>query len=340
LTTSRRKLLLGAAGAALVVAVVGGVWLARQIDPAGPPGATVTVPIPPGTSASEISHRLQQRRVLRSALLFRLYLKVTGEGSNFQAGEYELRENMAMGAVVHALKAGPKIRFDKLPVPEGLTLADIADRVGRLPGRDRAKFLDVARSGAVRSRWQPPGVTSLEGLLFPDTYLVTDKEEDAAILTRLRDRFDQVASELHLADRPLPAGLSPYQVIVAASLVEAEAKVPEDRPLIAAVIANRLRAGMRLQIDATVLYALGEHKTRVLYSDLEVNSPYNTYKVDGLPPTPIAAPGKASLQAVLEPAKEDYLYYVLFEKNGKHAFATTPDEFERLKAEAQRKGVL
>jgi UPF0755 protein len=340
LTTPPRKLLLGAAGAALLVALVGGVWLARKIDPPGPPGATVSVPIQPGTSAAGIANRLQQQGILSSARVFRLYLKLTGEGSNFQAGEYELQENMAMGAVVHALKAGPKIRFYKLTLPEGLTLADIADRVGKVPGRDRTKFLDAARSGVVRSRFQPSGVKSLEGLLFPDTYLVTDKEDEAAILARLRDRFDQVASDLHVGDRPLPSGMTPYQVIVAASLVEAEAKVPEDRPLIAAVIANRLRLGMKLQIDATVLYALGEHKTRVLYSDLEVNSPYNTYKVDGLPPTPIAAPGKASLQAVLEPAKEDYLYYVLFDKNGKHAFASTAAEFERLKAEAQRKGVL
>ena len=340
MTTLRRKLLLGAAGGTLLVALVGGVWLARQIDPPGPPGATVSVPIEPGTSAAGIANRLEQRGVLTSARVFRVYLKVRGEGSDFQAGEYELQEHMAMGAVVHALKAGPKIRFYKLTVPEGLTLVDIADRVGKIPGRDRTKFLDAARSGAVRSRFQPSGVKTMEGLLFPDTYLVTEKEDEAAILGRLRDRFDQVASDLNLGDRPLPAGMTPYQVIVAASLVEAEAKVPEDRPLIAAVIANRLRLGMKLQIDATVLYALGEHKTRVLYSDLEVNSPYNTYKVDGLPPTPIAAPGKASLQAVLDPAKEDYLYYVLFDKNGKHAFASTAAEFERLKAEAQRKGVL
>jgi UPF0755 protein len=340
LTVPRRRLLLGAAGAVVLVALVGGVGLARQIDPPGPPGATVAVPIPPGTSAAGIAHRLQQQRVLHSARLFRVYLKLAGGGATFQAGEYELQQNMSMGAVVHALKAGPKIRFDKLTVPEGLTLADIADRVGKLPGRDRDRFFRAARSGAVRSKWQPPGMTSLEGLLFPDTYLITDKEDETAILTRLRDRFDQVAGTLGLADRPLPAGMSAYQVIVAASLVEAEAKVPEDRPLIAAVIQNRLRAGMKLQIDATVLYALGQHKDRVLYSDLEVDSPYNTYRVNGLPPTPIAAPGKASLQAVLDPAKEDYLYYVLFDKNGKHAFASTPDEFERLKAEAKRKGVL
>jgi UPF0755 protein len=128
-------------------------------------------------------------------------------------------------------------------------------------------------------------------------------------------------------------------LIVAASLVESEAKVKEDRPLIASVIANRLQKGMKLQIDATVLYAIG-HKDKVLYSDLEVDSPYNTYKIDGLPPTPISAAGKASLEAMLHPADTTYLYYVLSDKNGKHAFATTPSEFEALKAEAHRKGLL
>jgi UPF0755 protein len=247
---------------------------------------------------------------------------------------------MAMGAVLDALSAGPRIRFAKLVIPEGLTLDEIAARVGRIPGHDAQRFGDLARSGSVRSRWQPPGLTSLEGLLFPDTYLVTDKEDEAAVLSRLVNRFDQVADQIGLGRRPLPAGLSPYQAVVAASLVEREAKVPEDRPLIASVIENRLERGMKLQVDATVLYALGRHQERVLFKDLEVDSPYNTYKVDGLPPTPIGAPGRSSLEAVIDPANEEYLYYVLFEKNGKHAFASTPAEFERLKTEARRKGVL
>jgi UPF0755 protein len=126
---------------------------------------------------------------------------------------------------------------------------------------------------------------------------------------------------------------------VAASLVESEAKVHEDRTLIASVISNRLEKGMKLQIDATVLYAIG-HKDRVLYKDLEVDSPYNTYKIDGLPPTPISASGRASLEAMLRPAKTTYIYYVLSDKNGKHAFATTASEFEALKAEARRKGLI
>jgi UPF0755 protein len=168
---------------------------------------------------------------------------------------------------------------------------------------------------------------------------VTDEEDEAAIIRRLVARFDQVTDEVGLGAGPRPAGLDPYQTIVAASLVETEGKVADDRPLIAAVIRNRLERRMRLQIDATVLYALGRHKSRVLFKDLEVDSPYNTYKVDGLPPTPIGAAGRASVTAMLHPADEDYLYYVLIDTDGHHAFATTPEEFERLKAESRRKGV-
>ena len=327
-------------GIVVVALALPGVWLARQLDPPGPPGLPVTVAIPPGTSGVGIAARLERAGVLSSARVFRLYLRLRGGGANFQAGEYQLRRRMAMGAVFSALRSGPAIRFDRLSVPEGLTLTEIADRVGKLPGRDARRFLDLARSGEVRSRWQPPGVSTLEGLLFPDTYLVTEKEDERAILDRLLRRFDQVAEEVGLAARAPTRRFDPYQAVVAASLVEAEARVPEDRPLIAAVIENRLRKGMRLQIDATVLYALGRHKSRVLFADLEVDSPYNTYRVDGLPPTPIEAPGRAALSAVLEPATVDYLYYVLFEPNGKHAFATTADEFERLRSEARRKGVL
>ena len=338
--TRRRQLTLGALGLGLLATVVAAVWLARVVDPPGPPGGRVSVAIPPGTSAAGIAARLERQGVLRSARVFRVYLRLKGAGTDFQAGEYDLRRRMAMGDVLDALHAGPRIRFAKLLIPEGFSLDEIAAAVGRLPGHDAGRFLQLARSGAVRSRWQPPGVSSLEGLLFPDTYLVTDKEDETAVLSRLVRRFDEVAGQIGLGQRHLPAGMSPYQAVVAASLVEGEAKVPEDRPLIASVIENRLERGMKLQVDATVLYALGHHQSRVLFKDLEVDSPYNTYKVDGLPPTPIGSPGRASLEAVIDPANEEYIYYVLFDKNGKHAFAKTAAEFDRLKAEARRRGVL
>jgi UPF0755 protein len=344
--TRRGRLVVGALAILVVVGLGGGMWVLRQVNPGGGPGAKVAVDIEPGTSVATVASMLDAKGVVTSARIFRLYLKLKGGPGAIQAGEYELRTSLSMGDARAALRRGPSIRFEKLTIPEGLTLEQIADRVGALPGHSRDRFLAAAKSGTVRSKWQPPGNNNLEGLLFPDTYLVTDKEDEASIVRRLVNRFDQVADQIGLGVAPSsgnsgPAGLSPYQLVVAASLVESEAKVNEDRPLIASVIENRLQKKMRLQIDATVLYALGgEHRTRVLNKDLEIDSPYNTYKVDGLPPTPISAAGKASLEAMLHPADTTYLYYVLSDKNGKHAFATTSSEFEALKAEARRKGLL
>ncbi len=339
LTRHGRRVVLGALAILVVVGLGGGLWLYRQVDPGGGPGAKVVVDVEPGTSVVGVAAQLAAKGVVSSARIFRIYLKLEGAGT-IQAGEYELRKNLSMGEARAALRRGPSIKFQKLTIPEGLTLDQIGDRVGALPGRNKQTFLAAARSGTVRSKWQPPGNSSLEGLLFPDTYLITDKEDDTAVLRRLVARFDQVADEVGLGAAAPPTHLGPYQLIVGASLVESEAKVPEDRPLIASVISNRLQKGMKLQIDATVLYALGGHKDRVLNKDLEVDSPYNTYKVDGLPPTPISAPGRASLEAMLHPADTTFLYYVLTDKSGKHAFATTPSEFEALKAEAHRKGLL
>ncbi|HZI39827.1 MAG TPA: endolytic transglycosylase MltG [Acidimicrobiia bacterium] len=337
--TRRGRIVLGFVAVLLVVGLGAGLWVLRQVNPGGGPGEKVAVDIVPGTSVSAVSEELEDEGVITSAQIFRMYLKVTGGAGTIQAGEYELRRNLSMGEARAALRRGPSIRFERLTIPEGFTLEKIADKVGELPGRSRDKFLAAARSGAIRSKWQPPGQNNLEGLLFPDTYLVTDKEDEAAILRRLVTRFEQVTDEVGLGRAAPPTGLSPYQLIVAASLVESEAKVDEDRPLIASVISNRLQKGMKLQIDATVLYAIG-HKDKVLYSDLEVDSPYNTYKIDGLPPTPISASGKGSLAAMLRPADTTFLFYVLSDKNGKHAFATTASEFEALKAEARRKGLI
>jgi UPF0755 protein len=337
--TRRGRIVFGTLVVLLVFGLGAGLWVLRQVSPGGGPGEKIAVDILPGTSVAGVATKLEDEDVITSARFFRLYLKATGGAGSVQAGEYELRRNLSMGAVKAALRRGPSIKFHKLTIPEALTLEKIADKVGELPGRSRDKFLAAARSGDVRSKYQPPGNTNLEGLLFPDTYLLTDKEDETAIVRRLVARFDEVADEVGVATTDRPNGLGAYQLIVAASLVESEAKVHEDRPLIASVISNRLEIGMKLQIDATVLYAIG-HKERVLYKDLEVDSPYNTYRIDGLPPTPISAVGRASLEAMLRPEKTTYLYYVLSDKSGKHAFATTASEFEALKAEARKKGLL
>jgi len=301
----------------------------------GPP---VTVTIPTGASGAQIASILASKNVVRSRRGFRLYTKVAGMGL-VQSGEYHMRERMSVRAALALLHKGPFVKYDTLVIPEGLTFDQIAARVGRLPNRTTDRFVALASSGTVRSAYQPQNVTSLEGLLFPDTYQFTVKEDEAAILSRLVGHFDQVANQLQVPARAAALGLTPYQLIIVASLVESEAKVAEDRPLIASVILNRLSRHMRLQIDATVLYALGRHKTVVLNKDLEVNSPYNTYKIDGLPPTPIGAAGQASIEAVLNAPKTDYLYYVLIDENGKHGFARTEAEFNALIAQAKRNGV-
>lgn len=330
------KVVLGVLLAILLVLGGSAYWLVRQIDPGGS-GAKVTVLVPPGSNGSSIASLLHGKGVVGNTTIFRFYMRVTGAGP-FLSGKYELRKHMSMGDAVNALEAGPKVRFEKLTIPEGLRLAQIAERVGRLKNKSAQRFLEVAASGQIRSRYQPPGVP-MEGVLFPDTYLVSEDEDEAAILRRMVDRFDQIADAVPVTQAG-QIGLTPYQAVVVASLVEAEAKVPEDRPLIAAVIRNRLQAGMPLQIDATVLYALGVRKERVLDSDLRVSSPYNTYLHTGLPPSPIDSPGESSLRAAVNPAAVPYLYYVLTDKSGKHAFATTSREFEALVADARRRGVF
>jgi UPF0755 protein len=168
---------------------------------------------------------------------------------------------------------------------------------------------------------------------------VAKNETDQQILTRLVSAFDRNADAIRLS-APNAAGLSPYETIVAASLIEREAKLDEDRPLISAVIHNRLAAGMPLQIDATVCYAKGGCAQSPTAADLALDSPYNTYKNVGLPPTPISTVTVKSLEAAQNPAAVPYLYYVLIDKNGKHAFATTPQEHERNVEEARKKGLL
>ena len=322
----------------LLVLVAGG-WFLYELNPPGGAGKRISVEVPRRTGNSEIGDLLESKGVIGSSQAFQIYVGVTRAGP-FKPGRYTMRENLGVRDAVNTLKSGPtKGPQFQLVVPPGLTLNEIAERVGALKGHNRDAFLQVAQSGAVRSKYQPPEVTSLEGLVFPDTYFVGKDETDQQILTRLVSAFDRNADAIGLSS-PNAAGLTPYQTIVAASLIEREAKLDEDRPLISAVIHNRLAAAMPLQIDATVCYAKGGCTQSPTAADLTIESPYNTYKVAGLPPTPISSVTVKSLRAAQNPAPQPYLYYVLIDKNGKHAFATTPEEHERNVEEARKKGLL
>jgi UPF0755 protein len=223
-------------------------------------------------------------------------------------------------------------------------VSDVADIVARVPGFDATSFNDEVESGTVRSLYQPqdqPGaINKLEGLLFPDTYRIDQNEDEQAVLARMVATLDQTATELGYADAAARVGRQPYEVLVVASLVEAEAKVDEDRGKIARVIYNRLEQGMTLGIDATVYYALQRRGGSLTRSDLAVDSPYNTRVNPGLPPTPIGLPGRASLAAAINPEPGPWLYYVLADEQGHHAFSESNAEFQRNVAAAREKGLL
>jgi UPF0755 protein len=302
----------------------------------GDPRSPTTVVIPHGASALEIGHVLESKGVVASAFGFRVATFLQGGGDAIQAGRYRLRRNLSARAALAALTAGPEAPGHvNVTFPEGSWITDFARILARATPIHRRSFVRTARSGHVRARIQPPSVDTVEGLLWPSTYQVVRNDDARSVVRRLVTEFDRRMSGVDIAT-PKAMGYSPYDVVIVASMVEAEARVGEDRPKIAAVIYNRLEADMPLGIDATVAYALGERKAALTRPDLHVRSPYNTRIVAGLPPTPIGAPGMASLEAAAHPAGGAWLYYVLADCDGHHAFSKTYEAFLADKAAYQQ----
>jgi UPF0755 protein len=317
-------------------------WFYFQVDPRGAQGETVTVTIGDEWSNGAVGSALAQAGVVDSAVAFKIWATLTGAGP-FDAGTYTLRKNMGARDAADVLKAGLPVPVHSdltLLLPPGLTLNQIADRVGALPGRSRDAFLQVVNSNTIRSKYQPPEVRSLEGFLFPDTYFIGVDEDETSIVRKLVARFDEVGDRIGVAGLAATNGLTPFQAVVAASLIQTETKLPEDAPLISAVVRNRLHDGMPLEIDSTLCYAKGGCPPVPTNADKALDSPYNTYKVLGLPPTPIASVTEANLRAALAPATVPFKYYVVIDQNGKHAFATTLAEHEANVRIARSKGLL
>jgi UPF0755 protein len=315
-------------------------WFFWEINGHGHPGKVVAVQVDPGWGVPRIATELQRKHIIGSAFAFNIYSRLNGDNS-FEAGTYELHENLGVKDAVKALKAHPKIDYLPLAVPPGLWLQQVAARVGRLPQRTATTFLAGTQNNAVRSSFEPEGVNNLEGLLRPDTYKVSASQDELGILQAMVTEFDKNAQKLGLTTATVD-GHGAYDIIKVASLIESEAKVPQDRPLIASVIYNRLKANMPLQIDSTVIYARGKPADRSLSaSDLQdIKSPYNTYLHTGLPPTPIGGVSDASLQAAMHPAQTDYLYYVIAGKDGHHAFSSTYAGQQANIAAAKAQGLL
>lgn len=316
----------------------GGVYL-YAVGGSGP-SEPVEVVVPRGATGADVGAILEDAGVIRSSVAFRLMASLRGGGSDIEAGAYTMRTNMPLSDVFELLEQGPR---DTVPtvtvtIPEGFRVEQVAETLAEELGLAGGDFVDAATSGGFTlPPYLPEGAKTVEGFLFPETYKVRKGASVEDIITRQLEQFRRVAEGLPWG-RAEELGVTPYEIVIIASLIEEEARIPEDRPKIAAVVYNRLARGMNLEIDATVLYALPKHKERLTFKDLEYPSPYNTYLHGGLPPTPIASPGLASLQAALQPADADYLYYVVIDSSGRHAFTSSYEEFLRFKDRARQNG--
>jgi UPF0755 protein len=297
-------------------------WLYYN-SPTASEGSTQLVNILPGMGLKAIATTLEQARVIRHRWMFILYVAVLHRGAYLQAGEYALRATMSPTQIVHVLRSG-RVVHHALTIPEGLTVRDMATLVAVKGLGDRQVLLDLASDHAFIASLGL-AVTSLEGYLFPNTYHVPRgiRERD---LLRLMVHTLQENYPPEIAVQAQRLGLSQHEVLTLASLIEKEAQLEAERPLIAAVYHNRLQRGMRLQCDPTVIYALGERfDGNLRKADLDLDSPYNTYRYPGLPPGPIANPGRQAIDAAVAPAPVDYLYFVAT-GNGAHQFSRTLPE--------------
>ncbi len=341
---------------ALVVVVgVVGLWYTRQVNPPGDPGDPVTFTVNADDTVETISERLEDEGLVTKAWVFRWYVDHHG-GLELTPGYYQLRPDDHMGNIMRTLRIPPSQTYTKVTFPEGFTYAKMGARLEQKVPRLSASAFGVASTdGQIRSPYQPKGVNSLEGLLFPDTYQVSNGESEAQVVQRMVDLMQRVGSQEGLDTAKKDTGFEPYQILIIASLIEREAKVPEDRAKIARVIYNRLFLQMPLQIDASLFYG---QDASLPFSELKkIDTPYNTYLHAGLPPTPIANPGRASIQAALHPAANPslgdplcapiprdkpclYLFYVIADADGRHAFAATVEQHNANVKRAQELGLL
>ena len=337
-----------------VVLSVGGtaMWYLRQVNPpdevsSGKPLAT-NFTVNQGDSLISVSNRLEQEGFIVNASVFRWYAERKG-GIDLQPGYFSLVKHEHIGEIMKKLNKSPSITFTKVTFPEGFTIKQIAQRIEDKTTRITAQsFYEAMTNELLASEYFPKNMAPLdlapyrfEGLLFPDTYQVSGNESVASVLDRMLRLMERVGKQEGIADSQTKVGKSPYQVLIIASIIEREAKLEIDRGKISRVIYNRLERGMPLQIDATLYYNSPENAS---FTELKaIDSPYNSYLYNGLPPTPIASPGRAAIRAALNPSPNPdlsdkmcigikktqncaYLYYVLSDADGGHTFAATEQD--------------
>ena len=318
-----------------------GWWTVGVLNPSGEPGVAVNFTVNEGDTISSVASRLHSAGIISNATIFRWYVSTKGTIA-LTPGYYALKPKDNAGSIVEALSTPPAQTFISVTFPEGMTVAQMAQRLSeKMTFMKPEDFIAAANSPDTASELRPTSQTSLEGLLFPDTYQISGDDTESRVVARLVSMMERVSRQVELTAGAKARGFSPYEILIIASLIEREAKVATDRSKIAQVIYNRLAKKMKLEIDASVKYG---QDPAMSWTDMKAtDTPYNTYINKGLPPTPIANPGKASIQAALAPfgsppasdqactglpagVKCEYLYYVLADEAGGHVFATTYEQ--------------
>ncbi|MBW4029152.1 MAG: endolytic transglycosylase MltG [Acidobacteria bacterium] len=324
--------ILAAAGA---LAVIGFAWFALQYFPPGGSGREVLITVQPGDSMAVIAGELHHSGVIASAFAFRVDSLLEG-APLVRPGAYELAQGASFPSIRSILNGGPNV--PQVDVVPGLTLREIALAIANDVGNPFASsFLADADQAATTSAYRPQG--SLDGLIGPGRYLITPDETPAQLLAAMRQSFTREATTVGLTPTSTAQGLDAYQLVTAASIVEKEGYYAKNMPNVARVIYNRLARAMPLQMDSTVLYALGLDGGTVTHSMLRTRTPYNTYLNVGLTPTPICVVSPQALDAVLHPPAGSWLYFVLVKKDGTMAFSTTYAEQLAQEAIAAKAGL-
>lgn len=297
-------------------------------------GAPVFVTVPRGASFSEVTDSLAAHDVVRAPPVFRLYGRVTGAAGDVKPGTYRFRPGTGWKTAIERLRAGDVV-LARVVIPEGWDLQKIAPRIAEATELPAEEILAHMVDSAAIAFHDVPGPT-LEGYLYPATYSLPGRAPLDSVIGRMVQRYKAVWTPERRAAAD-SIGMSEREVVTLASIIEREARLPQEMPFMSAVYHNRLRIGMPLQADPTVQYALGQHQSRLLYEhiDATAENPYNTYRHRGLPPGPIASPSVRAIDAVLQPADADFLYFVATPE-GAHVFTRSLTEHNRIRAALRR----
>lgn len=294
----------------------------------------IVIDIPTGSTLNQVTDILKENNLIKNKIIFKLYVRLSDNSSKLKSGKYLFNQTYSNKEIINDLSKG-KVYNDgiRITIPEGSTSIEIVDLLTKNNLGDKKVYKKLINNPKeFKNRFKfldDENIVSLEGFLYPSTYYFKEDESEKYILNHMLETFESKYND-KLQKRQKELNKSLYEVINLASIVEKEAVLDEDRPIIASVFYNRINIGMPLQSDATIQYIFKERKKSITYNDLKIDSPYNTYKVQGLPPTPIANPGIKSIEAVLYPANTEYLYFVATIEGGNNYSKTYEEHIKNV----------